>query len=87
MVWRGHEVSVFAQAVGRALDFDDHGVMEEAVEQSGGQDVVAEDFAPVAEAAVGGEDHGALFVACVDELEEQVGAAGFQGGGSRPHRR
>ena len=55
MVWRGHEVSVFAQAVGGALDLDDHGVMEEAVEQSGGEDVVAEDFAPVAEAAVGGQ--------------------------------
>ena len=33
-------------------------------------------LAPFGEAAVGGEDHGALFVAGVDELEEQIAAAG-----------
>ena len=30
-------------------------------------------FAPIGKAAIGGEDHGALFVAGVDELEEQIG--------------
>ncbi len=49
--------------------------MEQAVEKRRGDDVVAEDLAPLLEAPVGGEDHGAAFVLCVDELEEQVGAA------------
>ena len=72
-----HEVGVPALAVGKALDFDDHGVMEEVVEQCGGEDVVTDDLALFAEAAVGG-DHGALFVPFVDELEEQVDTAGLQ---------
>ena len=46
------------------------------VEQRGCDDRVTEDLAPLREATVRGEDHGALFVTGVDELEEQVGAAG-----------
>jgi hypothetical protein len=37
---------------------------------------IAEDLAPFGEAAVGGEDHGALLVAGIDGLEEQIAAAG-----------
>ena len=59
---------MLAQPVGRAFDFDDDGVVQESVEQSGGKDVAAEDVVPVTEAAVGGEDEGAPFVSCVDEL-------------------
>ena len=70
---------MLAQSIRGALDFDDDGVMEEAVEQSGGEDVVADDVAPVPEAAIGGEDEGALFVPCVDELEEQGCPAGLKG--------
>jgi hypothetical protein len=33
-------------------------------------------LAPLGEAAVGGEDHGALLVAGVDQLEEQIAGAG-----------
>src|ERR1700719_1681509 len=51
-------------------------MMEQPVEQRGGDDGIPEDVAPFGKAAVGGEDHGALFVAGVDELEEQVAAAG-----------
>ena len=49
--------------------------MGQAIEERVGDDGIAEDVAPLGEAAVGGEDHGALRVAGVDELEEQVGAA------------
>ena len=38
--------------------------------------VIAEHLAPFGEAAVGGEDHGALLVSGIDELEEQIAAAG-----------
>ena len=53
--------------------------MEQAVEQRGGNDGIAEDFTPFGKAAVGSEDHGALFVAGVDELEEQIAAAWCDG--------
>ena len=74
MLW--HEVGVLAQPIARALDLDDDGMVEQPVEQRGGDDGIAEDVAPFGEAAVGGEDHGALFVAGVDELEEEIAAAG-----------
>ena len=72
----GHEVGVLTQPVAGALDLDDDGVVEQAVEQRGGDDGIAEDLAPFGEAAVGGQDHGALLVAGVDQLEEQIAAAG-----------
>ena len=62
-----------------AFDLDHDGVVQQAVQQGCGDDVVAEDGAPVLEAAIGGEHGGALLVAGVDQLEEQVGAAGVNG--------
>jgi hypothetical protein len=49
------EVSVF-ESVGVAFEGDDFGVVDEAVDHGGGDDVVAEDFAPAAEGLVGGDD-------------------------------
>ncbi len=72
----GQELGVLAQPVAGAFDLDDGGVVQEAVEQCGGDDGVAEHLAPFGEAAVGGEDHGPLFVSGVDQLEEQIAAAG-----------
>ena len=45
-------------------------------EQRDGDDGIAEHVTPLREAAVGGEDHRALLVTGVDQLEEHVGAAG-----------
>src|SRR6188472_1111264 len=64
------------QAVAGALDLDDDGVVQEAVEERGGDHRVAEDLAPLGEAPAGGEDHGAALVAGVDQLEEQATAVG-----------
>ena len=68
---------MFPQPVGVALDLDNDGMVQQAVEQRGGHDVIPKDSSPVPEAAIGCEDGGALLVAGVDQLEEQVGAAGF----------
>ena len=68
---------MFPQPIGMPLDLDDDGMVQQAVQQGGGHDVVAEEGAPVPEAAIGGKDGGALLVAGIDQLEEQVGAAGF----------
>ena len=51
-------------------------MVEKTIEQRGGDDGVAEDLTPFGKAAVGREDHCAALVAGVDELEEQIAAAG-----------
>ena len=68
---------MFPQPVGMPLDLDHDGMVQQAVQQGGGHDDVTEDGAPVLEAAIRGEDGGALLVAGIDQLEEQVGAAGL----------
>ena len=65
--------------MGVALEGDDLGVVDEAVDHRGGDDVVAEDLAPAAEGLVGGDDQTGSFVAAGDELEEEVGGLGFEG--------
>ena len=71
------EVSVF-EAVGVAAQVDDFGVVDEAVDHRGSDDVVAEDLAPASEGLVAGDDEGGSFVAGGDELEEQVRGLGFE---------
>lgn len=65
----------FLHAVGLALDVDDGGAVQEAVQGGAGHDGVAgEGVAPVAEGFVGGDDRGGLFVvALADHLEEERG--------------
>src|SRR5690349_13907799 len=60
-----------------ALAFDDDGidVMQDAIEDRGGQGaVIVEDLRPVLVGAVGGDHHRSSFVALADDLEQQVGA-------------
>jgi hypothetical protein len=59
-------------AVGVAGEGEDLGVVDEAVDHGGGDDVVGEGLAPAAEGQVRGDHDRALFVAGGDELEEQV---------------
>jgi len=70
------EFGVLTMPLARAFDLDDNGMMEQSVEERGGDDGIAEDVTPFGEAAIGGEDHGALLVAGVDELEEEIAPAG-----------
>ena len=67
---------MLAQPVAGALDLHDDGMVEQAVKQRRGDDRIAKDVTPFGEAAIGREDHRAAFVACGDELEEQITAAG-----------
>ena len=70
-------VAVAAHAVAVAGDREHGGVVQEAVEDRGGDGRVFEDRAPVGDAAVGGQDDGAVFVAAADDLEQVRG--GFAG--------
>lgn len=49
-------------------------MVQQSVQQGGCNHRIAEDLAPFCEASVRRQDHGALFVSDVDQLEEQVGA-------------
>ena len=51
-------------------------MVEEAVEDGGGDGGVAvEDGGPLLEGLVGGEPDGTAFVACADDLEQEIGPA------------
>ena len=69
------EFRVATHAVAVASDVNDVAPVEQAVEQCGGHDLVAEDATPLLEALVGGEHSRGVPVAPVDELEEQDRAA------------
>src|SRR6266545_7504413 len=70
--------SALAQAVALALEGDHGRVVDEPVDQGGGDHGVAEDLAPLLEAAVGGDDDRAALVAPGDEREEEVGCAALE---------
>lgn len=65
--------SVF-DAIGGTLDLDHVRMMDEPIEDGRSDRIIIEDLAPILERAVGGEDHGALFVTVGHDLEEKVGA-------------
>jgi len=69
----------FSESVALALEGDRVGVVDEAVDQRGGDHGVAEDLAPGLEAAVAGDDDRAAFVAAGDEREEQVRGLALEG--------
>ena len=63
-----------------ALDDDGFGVMEETIEDGGGDAaVVVEDGGPVFVRLVGRDDGGTAFVTLADDLEEEVGAGLVEG--------
>ncbi len=66
-----------AHAVAVAVDLQDGGVVQEAVEDRDGDGVVVEDLAPGRDVAVGGQDDRAVLLAARDDLEEVRG--GFAG--------
>jgi hypothetical protein len=53
--------------------------MQKPVEDRGGEDLVAEDGAPLRHDLVRGEEQAAPFVPAGDELEKEMGAAPFKG--------
>ena len=62
-----------------ALDVDHPGVVKQPIEDGRGDDGIAEEFLPVDEALVRGDDRRAFFIAVGDELEEEIGFPGIDG--------
>jgi hypothetical protein len=65
--------------VALALEGHDVGVVDEAIDEGGGDHRVAEDLAPGLEAAVAGDDDGPVLVAPGDQREEQVRGLALEG--------
>ena len=49
--------------------------MQEAIEQWGDDDDIPEQFGPIVERSVGGDDRGVLFVAAHDDIRQFVAGA------------
>ena len=47
-------------------------MVQESIDDCGGEDIVAEDGSPLGEMPVAGDDGGAFFVSAADQLEEYV---------------
>ena len=62
--WRAEQsgFAFFLQPVAFALDVDGGGMVQQPVQDGGGQDRIAEDLAPVDEALVAGQDDGGALV-------------------------
>jgi len=58
--------------VGRTLEGDDVGVVNDPVDHRGGDGLVSEHVAPAGEGKVAGQDQRGVFIARGNELEEQV---------------
>jgi len=69
---------VVAESVGLAVEVDDHRAVQEAVEHGGGDGGVAEDLAPCADAAVGGDHDAGFQIALGDNLKQRRGGLGGQ---------
>ena len=79
-VGRPEEAVDLSEPVAAAVDVDDVYVAQQAVEDRGGEDLVAgEDLGPVAHVLVGGEADRALLVARAHEAEEEVGLLAVEG--------
>ena len=66
---------MLAHAVAAAADVDDMAVVQQAIDERSGHDLVAQDLAPFLEPFIGRQHSRCAFVAPVDELKEQHGTA------------
>jgi hypothetical protein len=74
------------EPVAVALDVDGGRVMEQAIQDGGGQDLIVEDLPPVDEALVAGDDEAGPLVAADQEPEKEAGLLPESAAGSRARR-
>jgi hypothetical protein len=74
-VWDGGDQSSLAllfQSIAVALDHQGVTVVQEPIENGGGQDFIAENGAPLRDQLIGRDQQAAALVASGDELEEEM---------------
>ena len=72
MLFLAHKFLAFLQAVRLALDVDNGAVMQDAVQDGGGDGDIGKDLVPLREGFVGGKDGRRFFIPSGNKLEEQV---------------
>jgi hypothetical protein len=70
--------TLFLQSIAVTADGDDVTVVQQTIEDGGGDDGIAEYRAPLADAAVAGEQDCTAFVTTADELKEEMCCTGLQ---------
>ena len=73
LLFLAHKFLAFFQPVGLTLDVNDSAVMQDTIQDGGGNGDVGKDLIPLRKGLVGGEYGGGLLIPPGDELEEQIG--------------
>ena len=79
MLFLAHKFLALLQAVRLALDVDHGTMVQNPVQDSGGNGNVGKDLVPLGEGLVGGKDGGRFLIPPGNELKEQVGALDVHG--------
>ena len=69
-----HKFLAFLEAVRLAFDVDHSTVMQDTIQDGGGDGDVGKDLVPLGEGLIGGEDGGGLLIASGNQLEKQIRA-------------
>ena len=72
LLFLAHKFFAFLEAVRFALDINDGAVMQDAIQDSGGNGDVSKNLVPLGEGFIGSEDGGGLLIAPGNQLEEQI---------------
>ena len=67
-----HKFLAFFEAVRLAFDVNNGAVMQDTIQDGGGDGDVGKDLVPLEEGLIGGEDRGGLLIPPGNQLEEQI---------------
>ena len=67
-----HKLLAFLETVRFAFDVDHGAVMQDTVQDGGGNGDVGKDLVPLGKSLIGSEDGGGLLIAPGNQLEEQI---------------
>src|SRR5438034_1005715 len=70
--------AIVGEPIALALDHEGVAVMQESIEDGGGDDVVAEDLTPLRHALIRRDQHRRFLVAMAHELKEEMGTLAFE---------
>ena len=79
LLFLAHEFLAFLEAVRFAPDVDDGAVMQDTIQNGGGNGNVGKDLVPLGEGLVGSEDGGSFLIAPCNQLEKQICALDVHG--------
>ncbi len=71
-------LALLPEPIALALDHEGVAVMQESIEDGGGDDVVAEDLTPLRHALIRRDQHRRFLVAMAHELKEEMGTLAFE---------